>query len=203
MLIRLLHPGEERRPRVLDYGMGSGDWPLMAKAYGSEVWGTDVDPRSAQAAAESGIRYGELETMPDGYFDFINADQVFEHLPDPLTTIKALASKLAPGGHLKLSTPADELIEPKIARLASGGYTLETFKKEFHALSLLSHINLFSASAMHALAQAAGLEPFQVPLKIAYATVTGFHSLRQLNRNFYNPWKRHRARSTWQFFVKP
>lgn len=202
MLIRLLHPDEKRRPRVLDYGMGSGEWPLMARAYGSEVWGTDVDPRSARAAAESGIRFGELESMPDGYFDFINADQVFEHLPDPLGTLQALCGKLAPGGHVKLSTPADEYIEQRIARLQAGRYTLAAFKEEFHALSPLSHINLYSAEAMQALGKAAGLEPFQLPLKTAYSTVTGFHSLRQINRNVYNPWKRHRARGTWQFFVK-
>lgn len=203
MLIRLLHRGEERRPRVLDYGMGSGEWPQMAKAYGSEVWGTDVDPRSTQAATESGIHFAKIEEMPGAYFDFINADQVFEHLPDPLATIKALASKLARGGHLKFSTPSDARIEDKIARLQSGGYTLDTFKKDFHALSPLSHINLFAAEAMRTLARAAGLEPFQVPLKTCYSVATGFHSLRQLKRNFYNPLKRHRSRGTWQFFVKP
>ncbi len=202
MLVRLLHP--DARPRVLDYGMGEGHWAVMARAYGAEVWGTDVDPRSERVAGESGVRFAaDVAALEDGAFDFINADQVFEHLPDPLGVIRLLAAKLRSGGHCKISTPSDGGIEAKLARLNRGGYALETFKREFHALAPLSHINLFTAASLRALAAAAGLESFRVPLRTCYAVMTGFHSARQLNRNLYNPFKRHRARGTWQFFRKP
>ncbi len=202
MLVRLLHP--DGRPRVLDYGMGDGHWAEMARAYDSEVWGTDVDPRSERVAAESGVQFvADVAVLEDGSFDFINADQVFEHLPDPLGVLRVLAAKLRRGGHLKISTPADRGIEAKLARLNSGGYELDDFKREFHALATLSHINLFTATSLRALAAAAGLENFRVPLRTCYAVMTGFHSARQFNRNLYNPLKRHRARGTWQFFRKP
>ena len=202
MLVRLLHLAG--RPRVLDYGMGEGHWAVMARAYGSEVWGTDVDPRSKRVAEESGVRFAaDPAELGDASFDFINADQVFEHLPDPLGVLRVLAAKLVRGGHLKISTPEDAGIEAKLARLRDGGYALDAFKREFHALSPLSHINLFTPASLRALAAAAGLEPFRVPLKTCYAVMTGFHSARQLNRNLYNPIKRHRARGTWQFFRKP
>ncbi len=202
MLIRLLHPNI--RPKVLDYGMGEGHWAIMAKAYGSDVWGTDVDPHSAQIAARSGIGFvTDLAALPDNSFDFINADQVFEHLPDPLGTLRQLVTKLRSGGHVKLSTPADLKIEEKLARLGRGGYALDEFKREFHALAPLSHINLFTATSLRALASAAGLNHFRVPLRTCYAVMSGFHSGRQINRNLYNPLKRYRARGTWQFFKKP
>ncbi|MDQ3622342.1 MAG: class I SAM-dependent methyltransferase, partial [Verrucomicrobiota bacterium] len=173
-------------------------------AYGSEVWGTDIDPRSARVAAESGVQFvADVAAVEDGYFDFINADQVFEHLADPVGVIRVLAAKLRRGGHLKTSTPADRRIEAKLARLNSGGYSLQLFKRDFHALSPLSHINLFSATSLGALAAAARLESFRVPLQMCYAVMTGFHSARQLNRNLYNPLKRYSARGTWQFFRKP
>jgi SAM-dependent methyltransferase len=198
--IRLLFPELDRPPRVLDYGMATGEWLLMARAYGAEAWGTDIDPRAAIAAAQSGLGYAAEHELPDGYFDFINADQVFEHLPDPLATISDLARKLATGGFLKLSTPGDDGIERKLGRLRKGDYTLTTFKQEFSALAPLSHINLFTAKSLTALAAKAGLESYRLPLKTTYAAMTGFHSARQLNRNLYSPFKRHMAAQTWQYF---
>ena len=202
MLVRLLQP--EGRPRVFDYGMGEGHWIRMAAAYDAEAWGSDVDPRSATVAAHSGVRFvADPATLPEGYFDFINADQVFEHLPDPLGVLRVLAARLRPGGTLKISTPADRQIETRLARFRASGYALETFQTEFHALAPLSHINLFTATSLRALASAAGLESMRLPLRTAYALMTGFHSARQLNRNLYNPLKRHRALGTWQYFRKP
>ncbi len=202
MLVRLLQP--EGRPRVFDYGMGEGHWIVMVRAYGAEAWGSDVDPRAETVAAESGVRFvADPAMLEDEYFDFINADQVFEHLPDPLGTLRVLAAKLRPGGYLKISTPADRKIEAKLAHFRAGDYALDVFLREFHALSPLSHINLFTARALRALAAAAGLESVRLPLRTCYSLMTGFHSARQLNRNLYNPFKRHRALGTWQFFRKP
>lgn len=203
MLIRLLHPGKSC-PKVFDFGMATGEWALMAKAYGSEVWGTDLDPRAPDACAAHGIRFTTLEEAPEGGFDFINADQVFEHLPQPLEIGRILANKLAPGGILKLTTPRDRRIEAKLERLKQGGYDdLAVFEREFFPLSPLSHINLFTARSLIELGERLGLEPFRVPLRQCYATMTGFHSARQWNRNLYNPLKRYLAKGTWQFFRKP
>lgn len=201
MLVRLLQP--EGRPRVFDYGMGEGHWIVMVRAYGSEAWGSDVDPRAESVAAEAGVRFVvDPVTLPDDYFDFINADQVFEHLPDPLGTLQLLAGKLRSGGYLKLSTPADRKIEAKLERLRAAGYALDDFVRECHALSPLSHINLFTARSLRHLADRAGLTSVRLPLRMCYSVMTGFHSARQVNRNLYNPWKRHRSNGTWQFFRK-
>lgn len=203
LLIRLLHP-DKPRPRVFDFGMATGEWSLMAKAYGAEVWGTDLDPRSPQACEEHGLRFVTLEEAPEGYFDFINADQVFEHLPRPLEIGRILAAKLAPGGILKLTTPSDRKAEAKLARLREGGYAdLPEFERDFFPLSPLSHINLYSADSLVELGRRLGLESMRVPLRKCYATMTGFLSARQWNRNLYNPLKRHLAKGTWQFFRKP
>lgn len=202
ILIRLLFRNKGR-PRVLDFGMGGGEWALLAKAFGAEVWGTDIDPRSQIAANSFGIQFSNPVDLPDNFFDFINGDQVFEHLVDPLKWISCLVRKLVPGGHLKLSTPHDNRIENKFRRLAEGEYTeVKHFSEDFRALIPLHHINLFSRTSLIALARRAGLVHYQIPLPLSYAAIVGFHSLRQLNRNAYNPLKRHLARKTWQYFVK-
>lgn len=202
ILLRLLTPAE--RPKVLDYGMGLGHWLLAMRAFGAEAWGTDIDPLSAVVAAENGLRFeANLDDLPDGYFDFINSDQVFEHLPDPLRHLERITPKLSPGGILKLSTPGDERMPGKLSRLARGGYSdLGEFQRDFDSLSPLCHINLFTARSLRALGEAAGLNPFRIPLKTGYGAMTGFFSPRQWNRNLYNPWKRSRASRTWQYFRK-
>jgi len=202
LLIRLLHPGKDH-PKVFDFGMATGEWLLLAKGYGAEVWGTDLDPRAIEASQAHGIRFTTLEDAPDGFFDFINADQVFEHLPEPLRIGQILAQKLAPGGILKLTTPGDPEIQPKLERLGRGGYDdLKVFEREFFPLAPLSHVNLYTARSLRELGTQLGLTPYQIPLGMSYGAMTGFFSARQLNRNLIHPWKRHLAQGTWQFFVK-
>ena len=43
-------------------------------------------------------------------FDFINTEQVFEHISEPLETLKELKTLLKPGGIIKISVPtADDI----------------------------------------------------------------------------------------------
>jgi SAM-dependent methyltransferase len=202
ILIRLLCR-HVTRPRVLDFGMGDGSWALMAKAFGSDVTGLDIDPRSSRFARANDIAFSGVDALKDGFFDFVNADQVFEHLCNPLEVLKSLVPKIAPGGFVKISTPHSKGIESKLKRLENGAYhDLRAFNEALDEISPLIHINLFSARSLKALGRAAGLKPFAVPLGLSYGTMVGFHTLRQLNRNLYYPWKRHRARKCWQYFQK-
>jgi SAM-dependent methyltransferase len=204
ILVRLLHRGSGR-PKVFDFGMSTGEWLLLAQAYGAEAWGTDIDPRSADVCRRHGMRFVTLEDAPEDTFDFINADQVVEHLADPLGAVRSLASKLARGGILKLTVPGDRKIRAKLGRLAAGGYDpgdVPGFLREFEGLSPLCHINLFTARSLVELGTRAGLRPFRIPLGTSYGAMTGFFSGKQWNRNLLHPWKRHRARGTWQFFVR-
>lgn len=203
ILLRLLV--DSKRPKVLDYGMGLGTWLLAMRAFGAECWGTDIDPLSKIIAKDNGLRFeGELDNLPEGYFDFINSDQVFEHLPDPLQHLQQIVRKLAPGGIIKLSVPGDSRMPRKLERLAGGAPPeVREFLSKSDALSPLCHINLFTPDSLRALGEAAGLESFRIPLKTAYATMTGFFSARQWNRNLYNPLKSHLGKRTWQYFRKP
>lgn len=202
ILLRLLVGSD--RPKVLDYGMGLGTWLLAMRAYGAECWGTDIDPLSKVVAADNGLRFeDELDNLPEEYFDFINSDQVFEHLPDPFQHLQRIVRKLSPGGIVKLSVPGDSRMPRKLKHLASGEPAkVREFIAEADALSPLCHINLFTPGSLRALGEAAGLEPFRIPLTTAYATMTGFFSARQWNRNLYNPLKTHLGNRTWQYFRK-
>jgi len=198
MISRLLFP--QHRPVVLDYGMNTGNWAAMARAYDCDVWGTDIKEQSKDIAERRGITYSPPSLLPESHFDFINADQVFEHLSDPLTTLRTLAKSLKPGGKMKISTPHDRHLAVKIQRAKAGAYDPAAFIRAFESMWPLLHLNLFETANLQIMAHKAGLSPYRVPLAIGYAAMTLFDTPRQWNRNLYNPFKRWLARGTWQYF---
>ncbi|MGC8829561.1 MAG: class I SAM-dependent methyltransferase [Verrucomicrobiia bacterium] len=200
MLIRLLFP--EKTPVVLDFAMNRGDWAAMAKAYGCDVYGSDIASFSKLKATEKGIKFIEFENLSENKFDFINADQVFEHLSEPFVVLKRLVSALKNGGIIKISTLGDKAFSKKLKYLNNKTIFSEKFVKLFDPLFPLIHINLFSATSLKKLGIRAGLRPIRIPLRISYSTMTLFDSLRQINRNLYNPFKRWLSSGTWQYFKK-
>ena len=103
----------EGKPFVLDAGTGAGRDAanFTDAAPDSTVFGVDTSwhalATNAQAARESGSRapllvHADLHKLPfpDGFFDFINCDQVIHHTPVPRVAFEALARKLKPGGEI-------------------------------------------------------------------------------------------------------
>lgn len=200
MLIRLLFPGKV--PKVLDFGMNTGDWARVASAYGCECYGTDIADFSKMRAAEKAIKFVDLDQLQSEFFDFINADQVFEHLADPLDVLKRLHKALHHNGIIKISCPGDRHIDRKIKRLMNGKILPQNFLTEFDSIAPFLHINLFNAKSLVILGKSAGFERFRIPIRLSYSTMTLFNTLRQLNRNLWRPIKLYLARGTWQFFIK-
>ena len=65
------------------------------------------------------IEDSELSCIEDGKYDFLIANQVIEHLPDPIGGIKTWAKKLVPGGSLFLGWPIHEYCPDKVHPLTS------------------------------------------------------------------------------------
>ncbi len=99
-----------KRGRILDVGGGTGVRAMFFKKAGFQALVLDPDPRALQVARE---RYhldtveGLLETasLPDGSLDIITFYAVVEHLPDPVTTLRAAYRLLRPGGWLVAMVP--------------------------------------------------------------------------------------------------
>ena len=97
---------------ALDVGCGAGLLAEPLARLGARVTGIDAAPQVIAAAREHAAaqaldidyRVGEVQQL-EGQFDLVTSLEVIEHVADPAAFLKALASRLAPGGLLILSTP--------------------------------------------------------------------------------------------------
>ena len=98
---------------ALDVGCGAGLLCEPLARLGAEVTGVDAAHENIAAAKThargSGLtidyRHGELSQAGLDKFDLVTAMEVIEHVSDKAEFVAQLASHLAPGGLLVLSTP--------------------------------------------------------------------------------------------------
>ena len=94
---------------ILDAGTGMGrDALIFAEHCHAEIFAVDTSRSALQTAARDikhpCITFVQADIahlpFPDGFFDFINCDQVIHHTPAPKATFDHLAGKLKTGGQL-------------------------------------------------------------------------------------------------------
>lgn len=141
---------------VLDFGMGWGFWCRMAKAFGYNVWGYEISKSRIENARKNGIAVLEnLSDIKGKEFDFINAEQVFEHIPNPLQTLTFLTRSLKEEGKIRVSVPNGRRIEKKLSK--------KGFKTTKDAIQPLEHINCFTHKTLVKFGKLGGLELMRQP----------------------------------------
>ncbi len=191
-----------KRPIVLDFGCSWGKWASMALAHGCDVYGTDVNPQASAFCSSRGIKMLGLSEITGYQFDFINVDQVLEHLSDPFGVAQLLSNSLRPGGLIKWSTPgATNLPSQLILAQSRGDYSVLS-SKDFGALEPIEHINLFSNFSLRFLARRVNLTPIRLPFWKSLGASQLWNIPRQFNRNLITPWKRWRSNGTYLWLQK-
>ena len=104
------------------------------------------------------------EEIPTHQFDFINTEQVFEHLSQPLETLEYLSKALKPHGIIKISVPNGWNIEEKLA-IGDWDASKES-PQSLNPVAPLEHVNCFTYQSIIKMAQLVGLKPL-VTIKIA------------------------------------
>jgi SAM-dependent methyltransferase len=112
--------------RVLDFGCGDGK---ILDALQDDGWETaGIDPVSAHRIT----RHAMLQTMPAApSYDLIIMKHVIEHLPEPLSTLRAARAALFDGGHLLVGVP-------NLDGLAEHG-------KKDYCINRLHHVTAYTA----------------------------------------------------------
>lgn len=143
-------------PLALDYGCGWGEWSTATQRQGFSPWGTELSATRRRHAEQAGIRVVSDASLPDAAFGLINLDQVLEHVPQPGETFTLLATKLHPGGVLRVGVPNGlgvrralrhfdlELTKPRLGRL--------------NPVAPLEHLNCFTTRSLVRLAASCGLQ---------------------------------------------
>lgn len=141
--------------RVLDFGMGWGHWCIAARSRGYTVMGAELSQKRIAFAQKNGtIVTDPFDPSENQCFDFINTDQVFEHLPNPRKILSQLVRKLNPGGILKIFVPNATRDE---TAMRLGRWTSR--KDAFHPLE---HINSYNRSSLDKLTSLEGLSPLTI-----------------------------------------
>jgi len=105
---------------VLDLGAGAGIVEQMNfKGLVGRVCGIDLDPRVAHNPMLDEGRVADACGIPyeSAMFDVVFADNVLEHLLEPLAVFKEISRVLRPGGVFLFKTPNKWHYMPTIARL--------------------------------------------------------------------------------------
>lgn len=160
--------------RVLDYGMGWGHWCLMANAFGMQSIGQELSQDRLGYAQSRGLSTIREVDRSGEHFDFINTEQVFEHLPHPRETLELLTDVLKPNGYLRISVPNAETDR---ATLCSD------FRPRKDAFHPLEHVNAFSHSSLIYMAKQAKLKLVRTALPILTHRPSLRNVLRVLKRN--------------------
>ena len=143
-----------RRARILDFGCGFGDaMRAMRDAGFVNLFGVDPGEHRARIAAidfPGRIRQGSVAAAraiaaASGPFDAIVTHHVLEHVREPGTIIRELATLLAPDGRIVTVVPDFQGESPVLTAL------------------YLPHLHLFNRVSMGAVMRQSGLTPFQWP----------------------------------------
>jgi 2-polyprenyl-3-methyl-5-hydroxy-6-metoxy-1,4-benzoquinol methylase len=185
--------------KVFDFGMGWGNLPRMANAFGCEAYGNELSTSRENYASSYGVKPIKWDQIPDYEFDYISTEQVFEHLPEPLETLAHLAKAMSPDGLIKISVPDGSTIKRNLQVL---DWSAEKDSKySLNPVSPLEHLNCFNHGALIKLAEQVNLEMVKLPLISQYTYSTNWRPFRALVKNLIRPVYRNTIqRSTRLFF---
>jgi hypothetical protein len=185
---------------MLDFGMGWGEWASMARAYGCDVYGSELSVERLRHAHSIGIPTLDWREIAQRRFHYINTEQVFEHLLDPLHTLRHLAGSLAPRGVIKISVPDSRTALRALSRNPSFGALSAAYRVPVQPLE---HVNCFEFHTLARLAAQVGLKPLRPSIRLIYNASAGWLSLRRAARLLARPIYRHiYPKSTFTYFVR-
>lgn len=182
--------------KVLDFGLGRGWWCRMAQAFGFDAYGTDLATRLVEEARSKGINAIGVQDMRVLRFDFINTEQVFEHLARPLEVLRQLRETLGNAGVIKISVPEGRGIERRIPIMDWSAPRWD--RRYLLAATPLIHINTFTQRSIAAMAERAGLNALAVPIRYHYS-LCDTSSLRTIGRSLLRPLYRRTKGSNYVF----
>jgi SAM-dependent methyltransferase len=112
----LLRHAGRTNGRLLDFGCGSGAFPMAAREAGLEICGYEPGERGRECCERLGIEVAAtLDAIPGRAFDFVVLHHVLEHLQDPVGILSHLRSLLSYQGCLFVEVPNLKSLRARLA----------------------------------------------------------------------------------------
>lgn len=182
-----------------DFGMGWGKWALMAKGFGCESYGMELSKEKIKYATANGIKVIAWNELPKHSFDFINTEQVFEHISNPLDTLIYLKDALKDNGILKISVPTANDITRRLKLM--DWKAAKGTRNSLNPVAPLEHINYFRRNSLIKMATLAGMEEVVVPMRTQYSHTSNWHGAKQIAKNILLPiYRNFLKRQNYLFF---
>jgi 2-polyprenyl-3-methyl-5-hydroxy-6-metoxy-1,4-benzoquinol methylase len=151
--------------KVLDFGMGWGGWCKAAQLMGLDVYGTEITDLQIEYNISQGLKVITWDDIPNYNFDFINTDQVLEHVAEPFQVIQHLLKGLAPKGLLKISVPDASNVKSTLKKnFKSEWFYAKGKRYSLNAIEPLQHLNGYSHNTLITMASQLGLIEVKTPL---------------------------------------
>jgi SAM-dependent methyltransferase len=168
----------------LDFGMGWGHWCHMAGAYGCIAIGFEISQSRINYANSVGIKTVKWENIPDRRFDFINTQQVFEHVDKPFETLVHLRGSLKPKGIIRICVPDGSDIKRRLQ--INDWMAAKGSQNSLNSVAPLEHLNCYSYESLVYMADLAGLIPIEMQGKTNSSPPKIIDtSIRDIIRPFY------------------
>ena len=143
------HTGK-KQGKILDIGCATGVFLKEMQNHGWETYGVEPSVYAAGIAVDQqGLNvfngYLNEAEFEEHFFDVITLWDVFEHLPDPVETLRIIKRILKPDGSLVITMPNTDSWECKI------------FKQYWAGWDVPRHCHIFSPNAIENLLKAHGM----------------------------------------------
>ncbi len=133
--------------RVLDVGSGAGHLLNRLSRLGySDLLGVDLFLETTRETPKFRLIKGTVSDLPDErYFDLVILSHTLEHVPDPLTTLRAVARRLRPSGRVVISVPVL-------------GWAWRHYRTNWVQLDAPRHLTIFSVKGLESAIAAASFQ---------------------------------------------
>ena len=187
-LIRKLLGKASSDIRILDYAAGWGNWISLAYNSGFKTYALELSEHRKSHLASIGIQVVDESQLANLSMDFVNCDQIFEHLIDPIVVLKSIRKSLNENGLVRILVPHSFFPDREVSlldRSISNGFKIPDI------LAPLEHLNYFEKKSLRALAHSAGFELVEVSLlKYISSSNYGGAGMKELLKTIIRPYYR-------------
>jgi ubiquinone/menaquinone biosynthesis C-methylase UbiE len=157
--------------KILDLGCGSGDFLILFRQRGWEIYGVDTSEnayRLAKNKLKQNVFNSELRAcqFPDCYFDVITLKHVLEHLYDPSRELAEVFRILKDDGILFLSMPNIDSLQFMV------------FKEKWFAIDCPRHLFHYSPRTVTTLLEKNNFKVLEITYPLFDSPMDLFHSLK-------------------------